>query len=150
MAALVGEMVRSLSELQLGFKGELTMSEGMENIMNSLSGEGGTVLTDSLKSFRLTPLHDGIPGYTPPPPVPVDCTSQLACCISGWQALEVLGEDPAVVDEAGLPLLAAAADVAVEPEGALRAARRLDQRPRQHPQGPHVHRSCAETDARGA
>merc|ERR1712054_602787 len=36
MGALVGEMVRSLAELQLGFKGELTMSEQMENLMNSL------------------------------------------------------------------------------------------------------------------
>ena len=36
MGTLVGEMVRSLSELQLGFKGELTMSEAMENLMNSL------------------------------------------------------------------------------------------------------------------
>jgi dynein heavy chain len=36
MGTLVGEMVRSLSELQLGFKGELTMSEQMENLMNSL------------------------------------------------------------------------------------------------------------------
>merc|ERR1719281_2431107 len=29
-------MVRGLSELQLGFKGELTMSEGMESLANSL------------------------------------------------------------------------------------------------------------------
>jgi dynein heavy chain len=36
MGALTGEMTRSLAELQLGFKGELTMSEAMENLMNSL------------------------------------------------------------------------------------------------------------------
>jgi dynein heavy chain len=36
MNGLVYEMVRGLSELQLGFKGELTMSEGMESLANSL------------------------------------------------------------------------------------------------------------------
>jgi len=36
MSALVNEMVRSLAELQLGFKGELTMSETMEALMNAL------------------------------------------------------------------------------------------------------------------
>merc|ERR1719460_1323134 len=36
MGALTGEMIRSLLELQLGFKGELTMSEPMEDLMNSL------------------------------------------------------------------------------------------------------------------
>merc|ERR1719375_725319 len=36
MGALTGEMTRSLLELQLGFKGELTMSQPMEDLMNSL------------------------------------------------------------------------------------------------------------------
>jgi dynein heavy chain len=36
MGALTGEMIRSLLELQLGFKGELTMSEPMEATMTSL------------------------------------------------------------------------------------------------------------------
>merc|ERR1719326_1847834 len=36
MGALTGEMLRSLLELQLGFKGELTMSQPMEDLMNSL------------------------------------------------------------------------------------------------------------------
>jgi len=36
MGALTGEMLRSLLELQLGFKGELTMSAPMEALMNSL------------------------------------------------------------------------------------------------------------------
>mmetsp|Transcript_43486 Transcript_43486/g.107056 ORF Transcript_43486/g.107056 Transcript_43486/m.107056 type:complete len:377 (+) Transcript_43486:1-1131(+) len=36
MNGLVGEMVRSLSELQLGFKGELTMSEMMERLADAL------------------------------------------------------------------------------------------------------------------
>jgi len=36
MNGLIYEMVRGLSELQLGFKGELTMSEGMEGLANSL------------------------------------------------------------------------------------------------------------------
>jgi len=39
MNQLVREMVRSLSELQLGFKGELTMSEGMENLVECLKME---------------------------------------------------------------------------------------------------------------
>jgi len=36
MNALVGEMVRSLNELQLGFKGELQMSEQMEDLADAL------------------------------------------------------------------------------------------------------------------
>jgi dynein heavy chain len=36
MGALTGEMARSLAELQLGFKGELTMSEPMEALYQSL------------------------------------------------------------------------------------------------------------------
>merc|ERR1711937_1054929 len=36
MGALTNEMIRSLLELQLGFKGELTMSAPMEALMNSL------------------------------------------------------------------------------------------------------------------
>merc|ERR1719498_1023524 len=36
MNGLVYEMVRGLSELQLGFKGELTMSEQMESLADSL------------------------------------------------------------------------------------------------------------------
>merc|ERR1711887_422221 len=36
MGALTGEMIRSLLELQLGFKGELTMSAPMEALLNSL------------------------------------------------------------------------------------------------------------------
>eukprot|EP00747_Dinoflagellata_sp_TGD_P069801 gnl/TRDRNA2_/TRDRNA2_156296_c4_seq1.p1 gnl/TRDRNA2_/TRDRNA2_156296_c4~~gnl/TRDRNA2_/TRDRNA2_156296_c4_seq1.p1 ORF type:complete len:308 (-),score=79.42 gnl/TRDRNA2_/TRDRNA2_156296_c4_seq1:61-885(-) len=36
MNTLVGEMVRSLFELQLGFKGELTMSPAMEELANCL------------------------------------------------------------------------------------------------------------------
>jgi len=36
MNVLVGEMVRSLTELALGFKGELTMSEEMEDLADSL------------------------------------------------------------------------------------------------------------------
>mmetsp|Transcript_24452 Transcript_24452/g.59362 ORF Transcript_24452/g.59362 Transcript_24452/m.59362 type:complete len:817 (+) Transcript_24452:1-2451(+) len=36
MNGLVGEMIRSLSELQLGFRGELTMSEQMEKLVDSL------------------------------------------------------------------------------------------------------------------
>ena len=39
MNTLVGEMVRSLVELQLGFKGELTMSEQMEVLANCLFEE---------------------------------------------------------------------------------------------------------------
>jgi len=39
MGALTGEMTRSLLELQLGFKGELTMSGPMEDLMNSLYNE---------------------------------------------------------------------------------------------------------------
>jgi dynein heavy chain len=36
MGALTNEMIRSLLELQLGFKGELTMSQPMEDVMTSL------------------------------------------------------------------------------------------------------------------
>ncbi|KAH8052760.1 dynein light chain binding protein [Aureococcus anophagefferens] len=36
MNKLLGEIVRSLKELALGFKGELTMSDAMEAVMNSL------------------------------------------------------------------------------------------------------------------
>ena len=39
MNSLVGEMNRSLGELQLGFKGELQMSEQMENLSNCLYAE---------------------------------------------------------------------------------------------------------------
>merc|ERR1719440_428781 len=36
MNVLVTEIVRSLKELQLGFAGELTMSDAMENLQDSL------------------------------------------------------------------------------------------------------------------
>ena len=39
MNNLIGEMVRSLGELQLGFKGELQMSEQMEALCSSLYEE---------------------------------------------------------------------------------------------------------------
>merc|ERR1719160_1827143 len=39
MNILVGEMIRSLSELQLGFKGELTMSPAMEDLASCLFRE---------------------------------------------------------------------------------------------------------------
>mmetsp|Transcript_19127 Transcript_19127/g.41245 ORF Transcript_19127/g.41245 Transcript_19127/m.41245 type:complete len:558 (-) Transcript_19127:449-2122(-) len=39
MNILVGEMARSLGELQQGFRGELTMSEQMEQLMHSLCDE---------------------------------------------------------------------------------------------------------------
>lgn len=39
MNTLIGEMVRSLGELQLGFKGELQMSEQMETLADSLFKE---------------------------------------------------------------------------------------------------------------
>jgi len=36
MNSLVGEIVRSLVELDLGFKGDLTVSDAMEELANSL------------------------------------------------------------------------------------------------------------------
>lgn len=36
MNILVGEMTRSLVELDLGFKGDLTVSDAMEELSNSL------------------------------------------------------------------------------------------------------------------
>lgn len=36
MNTLLAEMVRSLKELQLGFAGELTMSDAMEGLMDAL------------------------------------------------------------------------------------------------------------------
>merc|ERR1719174_2323794 len=39
MNGLVQEMTRGLGELQLGFKGELTMSEQMEQLMDALANE---------------------------------------------------------------------------------------------------------------
>jgi dynein heavy chain len=39
MSGLIFEMVRGLAELMLGFKGELTMSEGMEDLANKLFAE---------------------------------------------------------------------------------------------------------------
>lgn len=36
MNTLLAEIVRSLKELQLGFAGELTMSDAMEGLMDSL------------------------------------------------------------------------------------------------------------------
>lgn len=61
MNGLVYEMVRGLQELQLGFKGELTMSEQMEELANSLFMEKlptwwvklGFASTRPLKSWRI-------------------------------------------------------------------------------------------------
>jgi len=61
MNGLVYEMVRGLQELQLGFKGELTMSEVMEELANSLFTEKlpmwwvklGFASTRPLKSWRV-------------------------------------------------------------------------------------------------
>lgn len=36
MNTLLAEVIRSLKELQLGFAGELTMSDAMENLMDAL------------------------------------------------------------------------------------------------------------------
>eukprot|EP00404_Azadinium_spinosum_P058026 CAMPEP_0180732004 /NCGR_PEP_ID=MMETSP1038_2-20121128/21442_1 /TAXON_ID=632150 /ORGANISM="Azadinium spinosum, Strain 3D9" /LENGTH=688 /DNA_ID=CAMNT_0022764843 /DNA_START=27 /DNA_END=2093 /DNA_ORIENTATION=+ len=65
MNGLIFEMVRGLKELQLGFKGELTMSEPMEAIANALWMEKlphwwvqlGFPSTRPLKSWRLS-LHE--------------------------------------------------------------------------------------------
>jgi len=61
MNGLVFEMVRGLQELQLGFKGELTMSEVMEDLANALYAEKlptwwvklGFASTRPLKSWRV-------------------------------------------------------------------------------------------------
>jgi len=61
MNGLVFEMVRGLQELQLGFKGELTMSEVMEELANALYAEKlptwwvklGFASTRPLKSWRV-------------------------------------------------------------------------------------------------
>merc|ERR1719343_830801 len=61
MNALIYEMVRGLRELQLGFKGELTMSEVMEDLANALFAEKlpywwvklGFPSTRPLKSWRV-------------------------------------------------------------------------------------------------
>merc|ERR1719297_298482 len=61
MNGLIHEMVRGLSELLLGFKGELTMSEQMESLANSLWMEKlpmwwvklGFPSTRPLKSWRV-------------------------------------------------------------------------------------------------
>merc|ERR1719277_1726536 len=61
MNGLVFEMVRGLQELQLGFKGELTMSEVMEELANSLFAEKlptwwvklGFASTRPLRSWRV-------------------------------------------------------------------------------------------------
>merc|ERR1719245_99998 len=61
MNGLVYEMVRGLQELQLGFKGELTMSEVMEDLANALYAEKlpmwwvklGFASTRPLKSWRV-------------------------------------------------------------------------------------------------
>uniref|UniRef100_A0A7S2M8B7 Dynein heavy chain C-terminal domain-containing protein n=1 Tax=Zooxanthella nutricula TaxID=1333877 RepID=A0A7S2M8B7_9DINO len=61
MNGLVYEMVRGLQELQLGFKGELTMSEVMEDLANCLFAEKlpmwwvklGFASTRPLKSWRV-------------------------------------------------------------------------------------------------
>mmetsp|Transcript_130364 Transcript_130364/g.237027 ORF Transcript_130364/g.237027 Transcript_130364/m.237027 type:complete len:625 (-) Transcript_130364:230-2104(-) len=61
MNGLIYEMVRGLSELQLGFKGELTMSEQMEDLANCLWTEKlpmwwvklGFPSTRPLKSWRI-------------------------------------------------------------------------------------------------
>lgn len=39
MNALLAEMKRSLAELDLGLKGDLTISEPMEKLMNSLAND---------------------------------------------------------------------------------------------------------------
>merc|ERR1719412_1887409 len=62
MNGLIYEMVRGLQELQLGFKGELTMSETMEDLANSLFTEKlpkwwvalGFASTRPLKSWRVS------------------------------------------------------------------------------------------------
>merc|ERR1711988_1637759 len=53
MGALTGEMIRSLLELQLGFKGELTMSAPMEDLLNSLYMRRSRRIGRSLLSRRL-------------------------------------------------------------------------------------------------
>ena len=60
MGALTGEMLRSLLELQLGFKGELTMSAPMEALMNSLYMEKippYSALTSTLLEARESVFH---------------------------------------------------------------------------------------------
>merc|ERR1719221_2118652 len=61
MNGLIYEMVRGLRELQLGFHGELTMSEGMEDLANALFNETlpmwwsklGFASTRPLRSWRV-------------------------------------------------------------------------------------------------
>merc|ERR1719174_2263774 len=61
MNGLIYEMVRGLAELTLGFKGELTMSEQMESLAESLYNEKlprwwvqlGFPSTRSLRSWRI-------------------------------------------------------------------------------------------------
>merc|ERR1719359_1706496 len=61
MNGLVHEMVRGLNELQLGFRGELTMSEQMESLANALYQEQlpmwwvklGFASTRPLRSWRV-------------------------------------------------------------------------------------------------
>jgi dynein heavy chain len=61
MNGLIYEMVRGLQELQLGFRGELTMSEVMEDMANNLFAEKlpmwwvklGFASTRSLRSWRV-------------------------------------------------------------------------------------------------
>ena len=65
MNGLVHEMVRGLHELQLGFRGELTMSEQMEGLANALYLEKlpmwwvklGFASTRPFKSWRVN-LHE--------------------------------------------------------------------------------------------
>jgi len=56
MNGLVSEMKRSLAELDLGLKGDLTMSEPMEKIMNALSGDRVPAGWEKLAYPSLRPL----------------------------------------------------------------------------------------------
>lgn len=61
MNTLLAEIIRSLKELQLGFAGELTMSDAMENLMDALFLDKVRGRTKDVQAaFRLNKLSGNI------------------------------------------------------------------------------------------
>ena len=59
MNTLMAEMKRSLKELDLGLKGELTMTSEMENLSNSLFFDQVLKVHDQAKSYLSRCLRTG-------------------------------------------------------------------------------------------
>jgi dynein heavy chain len=73
--ALIAEMVRSLTELDLGFRGDLTMSDAMERLADCLQNDAVPVTWSSLAYPSLRPLGSWL----------VDLSSRIAQ-LAEWAA----------------------------------------------------------------